>query len=223
MPPAARPLLPPLLLLALCPPTMDAAARKRSARPSAAEWDPASIAALDSDTCSVTRIPAAELTPETFNAEFRGQKPVVIEGLTLSGEGGEGWAAHERWQKAALLASYGARSVAVREHTEADRMRQANGHGGSRRIPLSEYIHDTFERSPLPVDSSVARLRDVTYQFDREFLKNSAAEMMRDFTTPPHFAPLFADKTQEQVLALFMLIHPRPCPRYAETCGTEWL
>eukprot|EP01045_Picozoa_sp_COSAG04_P055544 COSAG04_NODE_25432_length_307_cov_1.240385_1_plen_82_part_01 len=82
MPPAARPLLPPLLLLALCPPTMDAAARKRSARPTAPpqEWDPASIAALDSDTCSVTRIPAAELTPERFNAEFRGQKPVVIEG-----------------------------------------------------------------------------------------------------------------------------------------------
>ena len=211
MPPAAR-LLP--LLLALCPPTMDAAARKRSARPTAPpeEWDPASIAALDSDTCSVTRIPAAELTPERFNSEFRGQKPVVIEGLTLGGEGGEGWAAHQRWQKAALLASYGARSVAVREHTEADRMRQANGHGGSRRIPLSEYIHDTFERSPLPVDSPVARLRDVTYQFDRDFLKNSAAEMMRDFTTPPHFAPLFADKTQEQVPAPFLPIHPGPHP-----------
>jgi hypothetical protein len=156
------------------------------------QWDPTSLQALETTLCSVERVPASELSPERFRAEYRGRKPVVIQGLT-DGDGSHHdarWPAHDRWQKAALLRAYGDRSVAVREDSEEDRQRQANGHGGSKRIPLSEYIAQTFDRSSssssassssssssarsLPPDAPLSKLGDVTYQFDRQFLKASA-------------------------------------------------
>eukprot|EP01046_Picozoa_sp_COSAG06_P048747 COSAG06_NODE_7350_length_2534_cov_19.102669_4_plen_254_part_00 len=167
------------------------------------QWDPTSLQALETTLCSVERVPASELSPERFQAEYRGRKPVVIQGLT-DGDGSHHdarWPAHDRWQKAALLRAYGDRSVAVREDSEEDRQRQANGHGGSKRIPLSEYIAQTFDRPSsssatsssssarsLPPDAPLSKLGDVTYQFDRQFLKASAqvgAQHGMTGTAPP--------------------------------------
>ena len=175
-----------LLLLAVTP-------RPSSGDGAASEsWDSSALQALDSTLCSVERISAAALSPERFRTEFRGKKPVVIRGLT-NGDGAHHdsrWAAHDRWQKAELLRVYGERSVAVREDSEVDRQRQANGLGGSRRISLSDYIAQTFDGARPPPDAPLSRLGDVTYQFDRNFLKSSAREMMGDFITPPHFQHL---------------------------------
>lgn len=163
--------------IVLCMVLLSAAPPSTSGADSSSDyWDASALQALDSSLCSVERIPAAALSPERFRAEFQGKKPVVIQGLT-NGDGSHfdsRWPAYDRWQKGALLRAYGGRSVAVRENSEADRQRQANGLGGSKHIPLSEYVAQTFDGLRARPNAPLSRLGDVTYQFDRNFLQGSA-------------------------------------------------
>ena len=176
--------------------------RKRRER---AEWDPLVLQALNTSRCTVERLSASQLNPQRFEVEFRGQKPVVIEGLTGVGGDSPRWPAYERWQKASLLQKFGERMVTFREHTDAGRQRQAAGNGGTRRLSLAAYVSQNFDRSSLPVDAPLSHLSDVTYQFDRDFLQASAPELSEDFVTPDHFTNNSADA---QVDSLFFLGAP---------------
>jgi hypothetical protein len=163
------------------------------------KWSPISLKAVDSDLCTITRLPASEVSPERFQAEFRGQKPLIMQGMSLS----EGWGLHKAWEKRALLSKYGQRSVAVRkDDSGAERQRQNNGMGGSKQVTLAEYIESVFDSSPVPGGAKLESLGDINYQFDRTFLKNEAPEMKRDFITPPHFANMTLGSWQDPLFYL---------------------
>jgi hypothetical protein len=166
-----------------------------------ARWSSLAVRALDSELCTIPRVPAAQVSPERFEREFRGQRPVILQGLSRD----ERWTIHRRWQKKELLAKYGERMVAVRRQGDAaDQQRQNNGLGGTLQITLAEYVAQQFDAAPVPASAALnsKALEDVTYQFDRTFMNVSAPEMKRDFHTPRHFAGLTSDAKQDPLFFL---------------------
>ena len=176
-----------------------AVARKGAGR-GGSKWSTASLKAVDTDLCTIERLPASQVSPQRFESEFRGKKPVVLQGLSHD----EGYSLQTGWQKRTLLKKYGSRNVRVRHADEADgrrdRMRQNNGQGGSRTITLKEYIETVFDASPVPANAPLSKMGDINYQFDRDFLKNSAPEMRDDFGTPAHFERLTSNDTKQDPL-----------------------
>ena len=164
---------------ALVLPPVGARRRAQQATSVLPEWDTALAQSLASQKrCSVSRVPAGEMTRERFDAEFRGVRPVVIEGLVHA----ERWPATERWQKQQLVDRVGDRTALIRRKGEADKVQQKNGEGGSRAVSLREWISMAFD--------SRERLRNTNYQIDKHFMAEQAPELLEDFDAPAALASL---------------------------------
>ena len=179
-----------------------AAARKRRTLPT---WDDTPITALDTDSCGLPRIAAAEFTAERFEAEFRHRSPVVIEGLARA----EGWPAFTRWQKQELLDRVGNRLVHVRDDTADDRIKQKNGYGGSKRITFRKYITQAFELRPSAPGTPLRKLGEVNYAIDQNFLAEGGRELMEDFHAPAALASLTKGVPLAEQQAPFMFTGAR--------------
>ena len=174
-------------------------------------WDQTVLAAIDGAGCALARIDAQDLTAELFAQEFFAKKPVVIAGLAAGPPAGPAWQARMRWQKAALLKTYGQRVVHVRQADSAvDRMKQNNGHGGSAQMTLAEYVHRVFDSSPVGGGVRLAEVPEVTYQFDRLFLQNAAPEMLSDFSIPPYLERAVLPNVKPPPLASLACLLPGP-------------
>lgn len=161
-------------------------ARKKRARTT---WDTVAVAALDTDQCDIERISAADFNRDRFEREFRGQKPVVVEGLGQS----EKWPAFERWQRAELLERIGNATVSIREISSRDSLiHQKNGAGGTESTTLREYVQQSFDQSMLRVSakSSLENIKTQNYQLDPKFLQADGISLTDDFHTPAAFMSL---------------------------------
>jgi hypothetical protein len=65
-------------------------------------WERRRHASLDDLTCTLPRRSAKSLTKESFEAEFRHKRPVVVSAGLIAG-----WRAQTAWQKDAMLEQYG--------------------------------------------------------------------------------------------------------------------
>jgi hypothetical protein len=103
----------------------------------------------------------------------------------------------ERWQKEALLAAHGDKTVLIREDTKADRVKQNNGAGGSQPTLLRKYVERAFEQAAPPAGTPVGKLRRTTYQLDQSFLQGPGRALTADFAEPALFAGLSQGVAQE--------------------------
>ena len=124
---------------------------------------PASLEAL---VCSMERRSPKEITPSTFEAEYRHKKPLVFSAGLL-----DSWKAQSNWRKGTMLELYG--NATAKMGSSAELVFSA-GDDSVRPVPLATAIKRMSNDSGL-------------LMFDNEWLIRQAPEILGDFEPPPHF------------------------------------
>lgn len=144
--------------------------------------DPAAVA---SPRCTVTRVHAARLSQERFDAEFWQRQPVLIDGLM------ENWPAFERWTRAQLHAGQLGRSVVAAG--DGANIVQSGGRSGAAATSLAAYLDQMANLTTSRARGDAARRRplaesedDDVFNFDPDFLE-AMPELANDFHVPALF------------------------------------
>ena len=122
----------------------------------------------------IDRVAAGDMTAARFHREYRGARPVILTGAT------EGWAATERWRKAALLRDHGDARVEVGDPAEI----VAFGGTGSAFTTLARFVGG-FGRNGASTDRFV---------FDSSELLQQRPALRSDFATPAPFEQMMAEE-----------------------------
>ena len=166
-------------------------ARARTASPgrsdsSSLEWRMDTLSELDSDSCTIDRVPAGNLSAQAFGERYFARKPVIIVGAASR----EAWpVAFEKWAKSNMVTHFGDRQVLVRVAPSSCLTDNAECVSASGRalVTLREYLAN-IPSAPPGTSLEQSRLqRDdtVPYTHDRHFLRTAVPEARSHFTTPP--------------------------------------
>ena len=93
--------------------------------------DPAAAELLRDAPCSIDRVHARALTREAFESDYRGRRPVIIDGLI------DDWPARRTWRRRALERRLGDRPTAAGDGAN---IVQSGGRRGKDMATLAEYL-----------------------------------------------------------------------------------